>query len=255
MGKTLDIKEQLSCLTRQTLALSDKIQRAHKFKTEISSLSTNDVFELVKMVILQGWTSKETAERILLEVVMFAVASDVWTAEQRHQLLEKALEANNRLICLLFGGDLLYEENHLEQNLPVPAYQNERVLSLGERKSLARKLDRKGIGLALRDTHPSVIENILNNPKITENDVVFIAARRPTSATVLASVGVHPKWRVSRNIATTLVLNPQTPTRTALSLLHIISLEDAKRIVSEERASSVIIEALTELLSLRQQEE
>ena len=61
----------------------------------------------------------------------------------------------------------------------IPDFGVGRPLTLGERKSLARRPDRDLIARVMRDPNPDVIRILLNNPGLTESDVVRVCARRP----------------------------------------------------------------------------
>ena len=90
----------------------------------------------------------------------------------------------------------------------VPEYVKGRTLTLGERKSLARRPDRAAIDRLLRDPHPVVIRRLLENPRVTEDDVVRLAARRPGQPEVLAEIARTPAWLHRARVRLALILNP-----------------------------------------------
>jgi hypothetical protein len=96
--------------------------------------------------------------------------------------------------------------------------RTERPLTLGERKSLARTHDREQILLMLRDPHPAVVAILLENPHVTEADVVRIAAARPAASAALAKMAVHPRWSVRHAVKRALVQNPATPLADAIRI-------------------------------------
>lgn len=99
-----------------------------------------------------------------------------------------------------------------------------RPLSLGERKTLARRRDRNLLARVLRDPHPDVIRIVLDNPALTEADVIRLCAQRPVPADVLAQVFRHPRWIVRYRVQRALALNPHTPDSISLQLLpHLTS--------------------------------
>jgi hypothetical protein len=101
-----------------------------------------------------------------------------------------------------------------------------RPLSLGERKTLARRRDRHLLARALRDPHPEVIRILLDNPALTEADVVRLCAQRPAAADVLTQVFRHPRWIVRYRVQRVLALNPYTPDTVTLQLLpHLTSVD------------------------------
>ena len=103
-----------------------------------------------------------------------------------------------------------------------PDFGRERPLTLGERKSLARTQDRELIQRVVRDPHPDVVRILLNNPALTEDDVVRVCARRPNEPEVLRTVHRHRRWVVRYRPRHAIVRNPQAPLDTALLLAPLL---------------------------------
>jgi hypothetical protein len=101
-----------------------------------------------------------------------------------------------------------------------------RELTLGERKSLARGRRRDVLDRLLRDPDQSVLQVLLGNPRITEQDVVRLAARRPTSGGAQRAV-LHCERFIARYaVKRALVLNPYTPTDLAARLVVLLTRPD-----------------------------
>jgi hypothetical protein len=92
-------------------------------------------------------------------------------------------------------------------------------ISAGERTAAARGTDRLVLDRLLHDRDPRVIAALLDNPRITERDVVRVGAMRPTSATILSSIAAHPRWGMRYRVRKTLAFNPASPFPLAASLL------------------------------------
>lgn len=105
----------------------------------------------------------------------------------------------------------------------VPDYGAGRPLTLGERKALARRPDRFALERLARDPHPAVIERLLANPKLTEDDVLRMASRRPSTPAVLLSIARSARFVRSARIRLALVLNPQTPAEVAGPLVALLT--------------------------------
>lgn len=103
--------------------------------------------------------------------------------------------------------------------LRVPDFGVGRPLTLGERKSLARRRDRNVLARVLRDPHPEVVRILLGNPALTEDDVVRLVARRPIDPRALLAVVHEPRWMVRPAVRRALVQNPWAPLDVALLLL------------------------------------
>ena len=107
-----------------------------------------------------------------------------------------------------------------------PSTPDGRPLTLGERKSLARRCDRRLLDRALRDPHPAVVEVLLGNPTLTEDDVVRLCARRPLAEEILREVARSTRWIVRRRVRMAIVLNPHAPVDLGMRLASLLSRAD-----------------------------
>jgi hypothetical protein len=104
----------------------------------------------------------------------------------------------------------------------VPEDARGRPLTLGERKWLARRPDRETMQRLLGDPHPDVIARLLRNPRITEDDVVRLAAKRPGNVAVLAEIARSTKWLHRPRVRMALVMNPSTPLDVAARMTRLL---------------------------------
>lgn len=95
------------------------------------------------------------------------------------------------------------------------------TLTLGERKALARRPDRETMQRLLADSHPDVIRYCLGNPRLTEDDVVRLAAKRPGRAAVLAEIA-RSRWVQRPRVRFALALNPLTPLEMTARLVGLL---------------------------------
>ena len=108
-----------------------------------------------------------------------------------------------------------------------------RALTLGERKALARTHERDAILLLIRDPHPEVVAILLDNPHVTEADVVRIAAARPGAPQALARIVEHLRWSARYRVRRALVLNPATPLHLAVRMTTTLRPGDLREIAGD----------------------
>ncbi len=96
----------------------------------------------------------------------------------------------------------------------------------GERRAMARGFKKDSLLRLLSDPDPAVIGNLLNNPRITEKDVVRMASRRPASPGILRLIAGHRIWSKRYGVIRALVLNPYTPPRISIALLEVLPAQD-----------------------------
>lgn len=134
--------------------------------------------------------------------------------------------------------------------LRTPDYGAGRELSLGERKALARKPSRAAFDKLLRDPHPLVINQLLENPRLTEDDIVRVAARRPANVEAQRAIA-RTAWLCRPRVRMALIHNPGTPSAVAVPLLAACTRPELAEIRSSSECSLPVREIAAELIGLR----
>jgi hypothetical protein len=138
----------------------------------------------------------------------------------------------------------IFEEIPLKgaEDLPFQPFLDQELKEtpLGIRKALARNLDHNMIQRVAKDQDPRVIETLLNNPRVTERQVVLIAATRPTTGRALNCIADHPKWIKRHKVKRAIALNPFTPVSLALKLLAFMRVQDLRQILESTEVSRVV---------------
>jgi len=124
-------------------------------------------------------------------------------------------------------------------------------LTLGERKFLARSHDRFQLDRLLRDPHPAVIRNLLENPRITEADVVRLSAKRPTYPDVQVEIAKSQRWSIRPRIRLALVQNPYTPPTIAVPLLSLLLRHEVESVSRATDLPAIVRAAALDLLERR----
>lgn len=121
-------------------------------------------------------------------------------------------------------------------------------ITLGEKRSLSKSHLKDSIDRLLYDEDPTVIRNLLANPRVTERDILKIASKRPNSPEVIKVVFESNKWLSRYIVKRALLLNPYTPTGIALGLINFMQHKDLELIASDQKLHGEIITAAKELL-------
>jgi len=112
----------------------------------------------------------------------------------------------------------------------VPDFGQGRTLSLGERKSLARRPTRAQLERLLADPHPQVIAQLLQAGGLTEDDLVVMVTRRPAHGPTLEALLDASRWILRKRVRLCLILNPGTPHGIALPFVATCPREDLRLI-------------------------
>lgn len=157
-----------------------------------------------------------------LETIRYAIADPGLQYATRQALYTAATEHNLPSIARLFltaSPTVVAEQQLAKQLAPERVLQPKgRPLTLGERKALARTHRREQLLLLIRDPHPAVVAIVLDNPHVTEQDIVRIAALRPAVPESLAKIAAHTRWSVRHAVKRALVFNPATPLADAIRI-------------------------------------
>ena len=103
-----------------------------------------------------------------------------------------------------------------------------RVMKMGvkDRVKLAMKGDREARNILIRDPNRLVSSAVVNNPRITEQEVESIASMRTISEDILRQLAVNRQWARSYNIGHALARNPRTPLANTMTIMTKLQLRD-----------------------------
>src|SRR5205085_1862177 len=101
---------------------------------------------------------------------------------------------------------------------------------------------------ALRDGHPDVITQVLQNPRLTENDVARMCASRDATPAVLARVFATPRWAVRPRVRKAIAANPRTAEDVAIALVPLLSRTDLLEIAGDLRIGNPVRARALEVL-------
>jgi hypothetical protein len=190
-----------------------------------------------------------------VDTLVHAVAAPHLPYSVRQALYEAAHRMGHGAVARLFLDASPVNEAELLRKVggERPIEPRGRALTLGERKTLARTHRRDHIGLMLRDPHPDVVAILLGNPHLTEDDVVRMAALRPSLSASLATIAIHPRWSLRYPVRRALVLNPSTARHVAVRLATTLRPGDLAQLAADPTQPVVLRQHAAELLSAGRQ--
>jgi hypothetical protein len=92
----------------------------------------------------------------------------------------------------------------------------------------------------LRDPDAAVLRILLGNPRLTEGDVVRVAARRPTTASAQRAIFASERFICRYAVKRALVLNPYTPSDLAARLVPLLTLVDLAEVAEDTSLSEQV---------------
>jgi hypothetical protein len=110
---------------------------------------------------------------------------------------------------------------------------------VGYRISQARQAITGALERMLFDPDPRVVQTILGNPRLTEADVVKLAASRRASPEILETVAQDTRWVARYQVKLALAGNPTTPTRIVLGLIPYLMKQDLRTLSTRANRGAI----------------
>lgn len=117
-----------------------------------------------------------------------------------------------------------YAEEQLVARLP--------QLALGQKITLARRGPGRVAGALVADGHTQVLPIALDNPYLTEAQVLKALAREKVPTPVVQALAKHRKWSQLYNVRLALVRNPSAPISILLGFLPQLTVSDLRELAS-----------------------
>ncbi len=234
---------------RAIASIADPVLRTGFVRSEVLGRPAAEVADALDEICAAAQEAAPAARDVLaaLAPALVEEALRPRLEELRALAQERSLRALGRL--LLRASSETGDPPAEEVPAPIPILGGERPLTLGERKAFARRPTRRSLETLMRDPHPMVVRTLLGNPRVTEDDVVRMAARRPASPEALAEIARSPRWSLRPRIRVALVRNPATPPFAALALLRLLRRTDLEDLTAGAGVAPSVREAAAELLN------
>jgi hypothetical protein len=217
-------------LVRVTRSLGDAQLRAQYVSSMAHALDPSLLARALDSLCERAEQAEAAARETLIAVVdaLNGTEMDELVQRLREQAAGESLLALERLLRHPVSG--VRTGTGEPRRDGVPADARGRPLTLGERKSLARRPDRETMQRLLADPHPDVIHRLLGNPRVAEDDVVRLAAKRPGDGEVLAEIARSTKWVHRPRVRMALVMNPATPSAIAARITGLLLRHELHRV-------------------------
>jgi hypothetical protein len=117
-----------------------------------------------------------------------------------------------------------------------------RILRMGmkDRMKLALKGDREARNILVRDPNRIVAQAVINNARITEQEVEKIAAMRTVPEDVLRQIAINRNWARNYVIIHNLARNPRCPIANVMGILSRMQLRDLAALSKNRNVSDAV---------------
>ena len=213
----MDRQARADALVRATLSLVDADLRTHYVASLTQAWPIAALAETLDAVCERAEQAEVESRETLIAIV------DALNLEGMEDLVQRLREeaSGNSLLALERVIRIPPRSHRPTSSAPPPERERGRSVPLGQRKSLARRPDRETLVRMLLDPHPDVIRRCLSNPRLVEDDVIRLAARRPGRSEVLGEIA-RSRWVHRPRVRMTLVMNPATPLEVVVRLAGLL---------------------------------
>ena len=105
-------------------------------------------------------------------------------------------------------------------------------LPLGQKITLARRGPARLGGALLAEGHAQLVSIVLDNPYLTEAQVLKALSREKLPPGVVQTLAHHRKWSLCYNVRLALVRNPASPLSAVLAFLPELTVSDLRELAS-----------------------
>lgn len=157
----------------------------------------------------------------------------------REENLDKSIRA------VLSGQDSItlpveLTEESKEEGVVKSLYAQIQSMMVIEKIKLALRGNKEARTLLLRDSNRTVQRFVLQNPRITDEEIVALARNRGTDDELLRLVAGNREWIKHYQVKLGLVENPRTPLAVAMHLLPLLQERDIRSLAKSKSVPAAV---------------
>jgi len=241
-------RDEAKSVVRRLHALSGSAEIIRKAAArELAKRDPLDANELLHHVIFLARASWEPATCVLSAFVaaLGLEASQIPYADSLRRMAEvQSLES----VADLFEKGPARKE--LDQGAAAKADAQAFTQSLGHLKQQARMTrDPDVLSRMATVSNPAVIRNALLNPRLTEDLVVRMAARRPARPEPLVEIWKATRWSSRHAVRRALVFNPYLPPEVGAKIVPLLNASDLAELAGDTSVPPSLREQAARLLA------
>lgn len=165
---------------------------------------------------------------------------DSWLAlEYIEEIYEESEEQRQAAISKIIGELQMEEDDEIAGDR---ISMINRIMKMGvkDRVKLGMKGDREARNILIRDPNRLVSTAVVNNPRITEQEVEVIASMRSISEDILRQIASNRQWARSYKVMHSLAKNPRTPMANVLTIMSRLQLRDLVALSKNRNVSDAV---------------
>lgn len=164
---------------------------------------------------------------------------DSWLSLEYIEEFYEETEEQRQAIVNKIIGELKAEDDELTTER-ISMISRILRMTMKDRVKLAQKGDREARNILIRDPNRVVAQAVIQNPRITEQEVEKIAAMRTVPDDVLRQIAISRKWARIYPIMHNLARNPRTPIGNVITILTRLQLRDLDALIKNRNVSEAV---------------
>lgn len=136
--------------------------------------------------------------------------------------------------------EALIEERPPAVKISVNLLTQIKTMTLAERLKLALKGNRDARTLLLRDANRLVQRFVLQNPRITDEEIIAMAKNRNIDAEILNGVCRRKEWVSNYQVRLALATNPKTPLAMAVRFVPTLLPRDLRALAKSKNVPAAV---------------
>ena len=115
-----------------------------------------------------------------------------------------------------------------------------REMGVGQRLKLALRGNREARQILMRDTNRIIQRFLIQNPRLTDDEVIMIAKNRNFDREILARIGSKKEWARNYQVRLALVTNPKTPLNVAIGFVSTLLERDIRLLAKNKNIPAAV---------------
>lgn len=164
---------------------------------------------------------------------------DAWLGLEYIEEIYEETDAQRQAIYGKILGELQMEDDDIPGER---ISMLNRIMKMGvkDRVKLGMKGDREARNILIRDPNRLVSSAVVNNPRISEQEVETISSMRSIPEDILRMIASNRQWSRSYNIMHSLAKNPRTPIANVLTIMSRLQLRDLVALSKNRNVSDAV---------------
>ncbi|MGI8555197.1 MAG: hypothetical protein ACR2LT_02420 [Pyrinomonadaceae bacterium] len=238
----------------------EKSRGAQQIADELRAQGKTAAAEFIEQAEFAGNLTPETSganlnfedARLIAEHIEIpdSEIDDSWLSlEYIEEFYEETAEEREAIVNKILGEIRAEDESVTAERISMIS----RILrmTMKDRVKLAQKGDREARNILIRDPNRIVAQAVIQNPRITEQEVEKIATMRTVSEDVLRQIAINRAWARNYSIMYKLVQNPRTPLGNSVTIMTRLQLRDLEALVKNKNVPEAIRKQALRLSSAR----